>query len=193
MRAGLRPGMAVLDVGTGTGLVAREAAHAFGRSCRIVGIDPSSKMLREGRQCQAMSVVQGVGERLPFASQSFELVVMGYALRHVSDLDQAFSEYSRVLKPGGRVLLLEITRPESRLGRAFARSYLGSVVPLVARIGTGSTDAARLMRFYWETIQLAVPPETVLASLRGAEFSAVTRRIVCGLFSEYLGTRGGAS
>jgi len=69
---------------------------------------------------------------------------MGYALRHVSDLFAAFREYHRVLRPGGRVLILEISRPASRLGLALARLYLKRLVPLVTRVGTGSADAQRL-------------------------------------------------
>ncbi|HEV3141855.1 MAG TPA: class I SAM-dependent methyltransferase, partial [Vicinamibacterales bacterium] len=115
-RAGLRPGMRVLDVGTGTGLLAREIQRVLGPTGRIVGLDPSVNMMAAGRCRLSIALVRGHGERLPFADRSFEFVTMGYALRHVSDLDQAFEEYLRVLKPGGRLLLLEVTRPTSRLG-----------------------------------------------------------------------------
>ena len=120
---------------------------------------------------------------------SVDFVTMGYALRHVSDLDQTFDEYRRVLKPGGRLLLLEITRPASALGLALARIYFGSVVPLVTRIGTGSANVAELMRFYWETIAQCVPPETVLASLERAGLAAPKRTVLHGIFSEYTATR----
>ncbi len=189
VRAGLRPGMRVLDVGTGTGLVAREAAPIVGASGRIVGIDPSSQMLREGRRHVAMPVVRGVGERLPFAGASFDFLVMGYALRHVPDLDEAFGEYRRVLRPGGRVLLLEITRPQSRLGFGLARLYFNGVVPFIARFGSRRADTARLMKFYWDTIALCVPPDTVLAALGRAGFHALNRQLIHGIFSEYTGTK----
>ena len=114
---------------------------------------------------------------------------MGYALRHVPDLDQTFEEYRRVLKPGGRLLLLEITRPASTLGLALARVYFGTIVPLVTRIGTGSANAAELMRFYWETIAQCVPPETVLTSLERAGLVAPDRAVMHGIFSEYTAMR----
>ncbi len=188
-RAGLRPGMRVLDVGTGTGLLAREIVHVLGPSGRVVGLDPSRSMMTAGRRRVNIALVQGLGERLALSDGSFDLVTMGYALRHVPDLDQAFDEYRRVLKPGGRLLLLEITRPASALGLALARIYFGSVVPLVTRIGTGSANAAELMRFYWDTIAQCVPPETVLASLERAGLAAPKRTVLYGIFSEYTATR----
>ena len=188
-RAGLAASMSVLDVATGTGQVAREAANLIGSSGRLVGVDPSPAMMRAGRDRFSITLVQGVAERLPFCSSSFDFVLMGYALRHVGDLDETFREYLRVLKPGGRLLLMEITRPASAVGLALMRTYFGSVVPLVARVGTGSRDTARLMRFYWDTIANSVPAETVLAAIGGAGFSAVERAVSRGIFTEYSAMR----
>ena len=188
-RAGIGPGMAVLDVGTGTGLLAREALALVGRTGRVTGVDPSSGMIAAFRTRTAIGLVRGVGERLPFADGRFDVVTMGYALRHVADLDEAFTEYRRVLKPGGRVLLLEITAPQSRAGRSLARAYFRGVVPLVARIGTGSADAARLMRFYWDTIAACVPVAAVVASLARAGFDAPRCDVHQAIFSEYSAVR----
>jgi demethylmenaquinone methyltransferase / 2-methoxy-6-polyprenyl-1,4-benzoquinol methylase len=188
-RAGLRPGMCVLDVGTGTGLLAREIVHVLGPSGGVIGLDPSAKMMAAGRGRTNVRLVQGVGERLPFPDAHFDFVTMGYALRHVADLDQTFEEYFRVLRPHGSLLLLEITRPGSTLGLTLARFYFGTIVPLATRIGTGSATAAELMRFYWETIAQCVPPETVLTSLRRTGFAAAQRMVVHGIFSEYTAQR----
>jgi demethylmenaquinone methyltransferase/2-methoxy-6-polyprenyl-1,4-benzoquinol methylase len=188
-RGGLRRGMDVLDVGTGTGLVAREVVHLLASSGRVIGLDPSFKMMAAGRHRSGVDFVQGVGECLPFSEGRFDFITMGYALRHVPDLDQAFSEYLRVLKPGGKVLLLEITKPAFATGRLLARFYFGTALPWAAWIGTGSADAARLMRFYWDTIARCVPPETVLASLRRAGFMAAGRTVLHGIFSEYTAMR----
>ncbi len=187
-RAGVRPRMCVLDVGTGTGLLAHEAARLLGSSGSVIGVDPSFKMMEAGRSVGTIGLVQGLGESLPFRDARFDFVTMGYALRHVPDLDQTFAEYMRVLKPGGRVLLLEITRPRSILGSALARVYFGTVVPCLARIGTRSADASQLMRFYWETIAQCVAPEIVLAALRRAGFVA-ERTVISGIFSEYVAAR----
>ena len=188
-RAGLRPGLQVLDVGIGTGLLAREIVHILGPSGRVVGLDPSWQMIAEGRRQLNVAFVQGVGECLPFPDSHFDFLTMGYALRHVPDLDQAFEEYRRVLKPGGRLVLLEITRPASAVGLALARFYFGTIVPLVTRIGTGSANAGGLMRFYWDTIARCVPPETILAALRRAGLDAPARTVMYGMFSEYTASR----
>ena len=189
-RGGLRQGMHVLDVGTGTGLVACEVAHLLGSSGRVIGIDPSLKMMAAGRDRSRVDLVQSLGECLPFPDCRFDFITMGYALRHVPDLDQTFGEYLRVLKPGGKVLLLEITKPTSAMGTLLARLYFGTAMPWAAWIGTRSADAARLMRFYWDTIAQCVPPETVLASLRRAGLMATERNVIHGIFSEYTAMRG---
>lgn len=186
-RAGVQPGAAILDVGTGTGLVAQEAAKLLKGAGIVVGVDPSEGMLRAGRDRVPVPFVQGFGERLPFASGAFDFVIMGNALRHVPDLEDAFREYFRVLKPGGRVLLLEVTRPASRLGFGLARCYFGSIVPIVARLG--GVDAAKLMRFYWDTIAQAVAAPAVLASLEAAGFGRADKHVLHGIFTEYTATK----
>jgi demethylmenaquinone methyltransferase / 2-methoxy-6-polyprenyl-1,4-benzoquinol methylase len=94
-----------------------------------------------------------------------------------------------VVKPGGRVLLLEITRPRSGLGRWLARIYLQKVLPLLVRITTGSGKPARLLRYYWDTIDECVPPATILDVLQASGFERVERRTWGRIMSEYLAAR----
>ena len=150
----------------------------------------SRGMLEQARRTVGAPLVQARGEALPFEDARFDALSMGYALRHVPDLHAAFREYHRVLRPSGRVLILEISRPASRIGLGLARLYLKRLIPLVTRVGTGSADAQRLMDYYWDTIEHCVAPEAILDAMRRSGFEA-TRRVQGGLLSEYVGTKNG--
>lgn len=184
LRAGLAPGMRMLDVAVGTGLVAREAAPIVGAAGSVVGVDPSAGMLAQSG-LHGLTLVRGRAESLPFASRSFDFVCMGYALRHLADLEAAFREFGRVLKPGGRLLVLEITRPEGRLGLALLKAYLYGVLPSLTRLVARSRDTATLYRYYWETIEACVPPARIVATLGAAGFEALAHGRQLGIFSEY--------
>lgn len=191
-RAGLASGMTVLDVAVGTGLVAREALQMAGPGGRVVGVDPSGGMLRHAAAAlPALRAVRGAGEALPLADARFDFVSMGYALRHLPDLRAAFAEFRRVLKPGGRLCVLEITRPASPIGRKLLAGYFKVVLPTLARLATttASPQTHKLWHYYWETIDLCIGPEAVMESLREAGFGDVRRHASLGLFSEYVARR----
>jgi demethylmenaquinone methyltransferase / 2-methoxy-6-polyprenyl-1,4-benzoquinol methylase len=189
LRGGLKPGMKVIDVATGTGLVARAALSIVGDPSCVVGVDPSSGMLRESRKVPPMSLVQGVAERLPFGDERFDLLSMGYALRHISDLDVTFREYHRVLKRGGRLVIMEFVKPQSRLTRFCFGMLLQRFLPVVTRIGTRSPRAQQLMRYCWDTVATCVPHEVVLEALRRAAFERVAWRSFGAILGEYHGVR----
>jgi demethylmenaquinone methyltransferase/2-methoxy-6-polyprenyl-1,4-benzoquinol methylase len=184
-RHGLKRGARVLDVACGTGLVAVEAAKILGGAENVTCLDPSEGMLAVARTKLAATFVRGRAEALPFADNSFDFLTMGYALRHVTDLETTFGEYHRVLRPGGKALILEVTKPAGRAGGFFFRIYFGRIYPALTRLFTRSRDARDMMRYYWETMEACVPPETVLQALRGAGFTEVKRIKMLGLFSEY--------
>jgi len=188
-RAGLRPGMRLLDVATGTGLVAHGAADILGEPAGVIGVDPSRGMLREARKALAGPLVQGRAEALPFRDGLFDMLSMGFALRHVPDLEAAFGEYRRVLRPGGRLLLLEVSRPPSPLPRWLIRVHFQHVLPLMTRISTRSEPAELLMKYYWDTIDRCVPPETILDVLRRSGYVDVERRVFFGFLSEYVAAK----
>ena len=113
-RAGLQPGMTVLDVCVGTGQVARAALGVVGEAGGVVALDASLGMLVEARQNISVPLIQGYVEDIPMTSDSADFITMGYALRHVSDFESAFAEFFRVLRPGGTLLLIEFAKPRSR-------------------------------------------------------------------------------
>lgn len=186
---GLRSGHRLLDVACGTGLVAVEAEKILGTAKDITCLDSSEAMLAIARTKLAARFVRGRAEELPLGDETFDFVTMGYALRHVTDLETTFREFRRVLRPGGTLLILEITKPAQRLGGYFFRLYFGSVYPFLAQLFTRSRDARAMMRYYWETMDACVPPDTVLAALRSAGLVAVRRNTALGLFSEYTATK----
>lgn len=192
LRAGLRPGMRVLDVATGTGLIARAALDLGVHPGDLFGLDPSTGMLREAGRELPMAVVRGSADDLPFADERFDFLSMGFALRHVGDLEHTFREYRRVLRPGGTLLLLDISRPATTLGFELARAYLQRIVPLLTRLRTRDEVAELMMRYHWHTIAECVPPEAILATLRRAGLRVARRRTYFGIFSEYRASRPAA-
>jgi demethylmenaquinone methyltransferase / 2-methoxy-6-polyprenyl-1,4-benzoquinol methylase len=183
--------MRLLDVATGTGLVARSAIDILGEANAVVGLDPSRGMLEQAGRAVTSPLVQARAEALPFRSDRFDRVSMGYALRHVAELEVTFREFSRVLKPGGRLLILEISRPRLPITRWVLQLYLQGVLPLIARIGTGNRKAELLVRYYWETIAECVPAETIMEVLRASGFVEVEHRVLGGFLAEYVATKPG--
>ena len=169
--AGLRGGMHVLDVACGPGLVTQCALELVGPSGSVVGLDPSIGMLHEAQKGPCRNLVRGVGEHLPFPDQSFDFLSMGYALRHVPDLKGAFTEYRRVLKPRGIVLLLEISRPRSAMLLTLARFYIKTVLGKAFSTTTGNRDMQTLMGYWWDTTESCVPPEKIMDALKDAGFA----------------------
>ncbi len=187
-RAGLRKGMRLLDVAAGTGLMTRGGVDIVGRD-NVVGVDPSQGMLGEASKAVTAPLVRGRAEALPFRGGRFDMLSMGFALRHVPDLGVAFREYFRVLKPGGRIILLETPRPTTRAGRWFVKTHFQRVLPWMARITFRNEPAQLLMKFYWDTIDQCVPPETILEVLRRTGFVAVDRHVFYGLINEYVAAK----
>lgn len=185
IQAGLSAGMRVLDVGMGTGLLARQEIEITGDPRLVLGIDPSIGMIAEARKSIPIQGLLGMAEELPLADEQFDFVSMGYALRHVSDLDTPFAQFLRVLRPDGTLCILEITRPKSRLARAVIGAYMRRIVPAVTRLATRHADSQRLWEYYWDTIDGCVPSQIVIAALRSAGFENIRHQLDLGIFSAY--------
>jgi demethylmenaquinone methyltransferase / 2-methoxy-6-polyprenyl-1,4-benzoquinol methylase len=176
--------MRVADVATGTGPVAVAARTIVGNKGVVVGVDPSAGMLRVARQKAGGSFVQAVGEALALRGGTFDMLTMGYALRHVSDLRKAFTEYRRVLKPGGQLVIMEISMPRSVAGRALLGAYMGTIAPIIARVGR-NRDTATMMKYYWRTTETCVEPAVIMEALRDVGFREVRRELHYGILAEY--------
>lgn len=192
-RAGLRADMRFLDVATGTGLLSRAARAAGVPAANITALDPSAGMLAHHSGRTQHALVRASADALPFAEATFDFVAMGYALRHVDDLLATLRAYHRTLVPGGRLLLLEITHPKTRLGRKLAHLYFGRLIPRLATLRAKSPRARELMTYYWATIEACIPPALILDALTTAGFTSVKRHTTLGIFSEYQAQRSGTS
>lgn len=184
-RHGFPHGERGLDVAVGTGLVAREILRLAPNGFQLLGLDPSLGMLQQTRKCSRLLAVAARGEKLPFPKETFSCLTMGYALRHLSDLTVTFQEFHRVLKSGGKLLVLEITPPCRGLGRLLLRTYIRGFTATAAQLLFCQKKTAELWRYFWDTMEACVPPEVVLDSLDAAGFTAVSRFVELGIFSEY--------
>jgi demethylmenaquinone methyltransferase/2-methoxy-6-polyprenyl-1,4-benzoquinol methylase len=177
--------MQVLDVGFGTGLVAAQAIRLTGDASRVVGVDPSPGMMQASPLAATVKLLEGRAESLPVADATQDFVSMGYALRHVSDVQAAFAEFFRVLRPGGRVCVLEITPAEGRVANAMLKFYMRSIVPFASRMRGVKTNTPKIWRYYWDSIEACAPPARILETMRSVGFAEVKRHTELGIFSEY--------
>lgn len=191
----LRPGNSVLDVATGTGELAIEGAKRVSLGGFVIGLDPCAPMLREARKKAEQSGhrvawVQGEADTLPFPDHSFDFVTVGFALRHVTDLIGTIKEMVRVLKPGGRLAIVEFTRPESAPARWLLFTYLSVVVPPLVGLLSRSWLTFRLARYLPMSIARFMSGEGLRHSLEEAGLVTVAyRRFLAGLVSVRVGVK----
>lgn len=189
IKNGLGPGMHVLDVAAGTGLVSQAAVELVGPKGRLIALDPSPGMLTALRKKLNVETLEAFAEDIPLPSDHVDFISMGYALRHVGDMPAAFGEFRRVLKLGGRVCIMEISRPKSRVAQILLRGYIGTIVPFLARFMRNHKNIKTLWQYYSETIQAAVAPELILDTLKAAGFTNVECSCTFGIFREYTGNK----
>ncbi|MFL5738027.1 MAG: ubiquinone/menaquinone biosynthesis methyltransferase [Actinomycetota bacterium] len=180
-----RAGDVALDLGVGTGELGSQLAPGV----RVVGVDVSAEMLRRARgrgRRRRLDVVQGSAFRLPFADGGFDAVVSGFVLRNLDDLPGAFAELARVVRPGGRIALVDITQPRKPALRFLMNGYLGTAAPLLGRI-TGRADAYRYLARSATTLP---PAREVCTLLSTAGFgSCGERSLAPGFVTLWTATR----
>ncbi|HXV04631.1 MAG TPA: class I SAM-dependent methyltransferase [Solirubrobacterales bacterium] len=166
-----RPGLRVLDVATGTGLVALALAK---RGCQVVGIDQSERMLAAAEAklhdrpelSERVAFVRGEAERLPFPDAEFDALTFTYLLRYVDDRAATMRELARVVRPGGRIGMVEFGVPASPPLRALWRAHTRLGLPLAGRLV--SPAWLQVGRFLGPSIERLYAEEPELARLWGA-------------------------
>lgn len=133
----LTPGDRVLDVGAGTGVSTVELSRS---GAYVVGVDFSTGMLGQGRD-RGVPLVAGDGLHLPFADAAFDAVTISYTIRNFVDVDAGLRELARVTKPGGRLVIAELSHPTWAPFRTVYVEYLMRAMPLIARVVSSNPDA----------------------------------------------------
>jgi len=177
--AGLPEDGRLLDLGAGTGDLSGEALRQH-PSSRPLAADFTPGMLRVGqpRYGDRLDWCAADALRLPFPNASFDAVVSGFLLRNVVDLPQALAEQQRVLKPGGRLVALDTTRPPRSLLTPLIRFHMHTIIPFLGRIISGQADAYRYLP---ETSEGFLPAEELQAQIASAGFRQVEfRRLMFG-------------
>ncbi len=193
-RAILQTGGLALDVGTGTGELARHLARQNNEST-ILGLDFCPEMLQKAETKltnspgkKRIQLILGDILRLPFPDSTFDCVTISFALRNVADIAGAFHEMARVVKGGGRVVSLELTRPSPSLVRAVYYIYLHHIAPYIGGLLSGRREAYTYLP---ESILEFPSPEKVKEIMQQAGLQKVeTHHLTLGAATVHIGTKG---
>jgi len=187
----LQPGERLLDLACGTGDLALQAARAGVHS---FGVDFAAPMLhlaaaRAATAAGALRWVQGDAERLPLRNSTFDAVCCGFALRNFASLPAAISEMARVLRPGGRIALLDVDRPRSRVIGAAHSLYFDRIVPIIG----GWLSDRRAYRYLPQSTAYLPPAPELHALLESRGFADIAlRRFLFGTVQLWSAARGAA-
>ena len=183
----LQPGQTALDLCTGTGKLAHELIPMVSPGGRVIGIDFSPGMLERARAVELdVEFRQGDVSRLAEADASMDAVTIGFGLRNLVNRDAALREMRRVLRPGGRLVILEFAPPTGPLLAAY-RLYLGRVMPAVA--GLFSAKESSAYRYLAETVAGFPPPAVLARELEGLGFQVNVERMTLGIVAFHIAVR----
>ncbi|QQS09912.1 MAG: bifunctional demethylmenaquinone methyltransferase/2-methoxy-6-polyprenyl-1,4-benzoquinol methylase UbiE [Phycisphaerales bacterium] len=193
--AGVKPNDHVLDVACGTG----DLTQAFAKSgaARVVGADFTAEMLDQARAKQAklepncarkIEYLQADAMALPFADQSFDIVSIAFGIRNVAEPARAIAEFHRVLRPNGRLVILEFDQPNFAIGRWINRLYCARIMPLTATMISRDTSGA--YKYLPASVGTFMSRGEMLQALREAGFtSAECRSLTMGICACYRAVR----
>jgi demethylmenaquinone methyltransferase/2-methoxy-6-polyprenyl-1,4-benzoquinol methylase len=185
----VRSGERVLDVATGTGDLAFAEAAAIGPAGQVVGVDACAPMLDVARRRQrgAVDFQQGDATALVFPDASFDVVTIGFGLRNVADRPKALREFHRVLRPGGRLMVLDFSRPTSTVLKGVHDVFYFGLMPRVGRAVAWHRDAHQ---YTADSIRTWLSRDELSAMMREAGFSdARYVSLSTGFATVHLGSR----
>lgn len=193
-RAQIPSGGYILDLGTGTGDLAREALRQV-PGCHVVAADLTLEMMRVGRERYVthygphnrIAWITSDALQVPFPEHTFEAVVSGFLLRNVIDIRKTLAEQYRLLKPGGRFVALDTTQPTKSLFSPFVRIHLGLIIPALGRLLVGEVDAYTYLP---ETTSKFLGAEQLAVLIQRAGFREVGfRRLMFGTIAIHWGKK----
>jgi demethylmenaquinone methyltransferase/2-methoxy-6-polyprenyl-1,4-benzoquinol methylase len=193
-RAELGAGDSALDLCCGTGDLALELRRRVGASGRVVGADFSERMLELANE---KALERGLADvtfewadalELPYSDSSFDAVTVGFGVRNLADLDRGIGEMGRVLRPGGRLVILEITQPQKPPLSTFFSLWFDRIVPVLGRFA-GDPEAYSYLP---ESVRSFPPPAGLAAIMDRAGFESIRYTILAGgIIAIHSGIRGG--
>lgn len=189
--AGVRPGDKVLDIAGGTGDLARAFAKAVGESGLVVHTDINEAMLRVGRDRlvdEGMTLATNLcdAEKLPYPANTFDRVSVAFGLRNMTHKDVALSEMCRVLKPGGRLLVLEFSKVAAPLSKPYDW-YSFNILPKLGQMIAGDAESYRYLA---ESIRMHPDAETLKGMMKTAGFGHVdVHKLTAGVVALHVGIK----
>jgi len=182
--SGARVGNRILDIAGGTGDLARQFSRIVGPTGEVVLADINASMLKVGRDklldkgvSSNVRFVQADAEKLPFPDNHFDVVTIAFGLRNVTHKEEALRSMLRVLKPGGRLLVLEFSKPTSALLSKAYDAYSFNLLPLMGKL---ITQDAESYRYLAESIRMHPDQDTLKAMMADAGFERVTYHNMTG-------------
>jgi len=192
-QAALRPGDVVLDLAGGTGDLAREFSRKVGKDGQVILADINAAMLRQGRSRLVdagasgnVTIAQVDAQDLPFAEGTFDCITMAFGLRNVTDKDRALESMHRVLKPGGKAMILEFSEPNKAIKPAYDL-YSFKVLPTLGKLITDDADSYQYLA---ESIRMHPDQETLKSMMESAGFERCRfHNLAAGIVALHIGYR----